>query len=140
MDGATSPEREERLMAVLRDLVEEAGRGKAAEQLGIDRKTLWRCLRSGRLTPRLAGALERRLPAAERTATAQLRERVAVLERRVEAQAKELHAGVDDAALGGRGGGPHAGGSAGASGSGGWNGSRPAGLLATGLRRRRRLQ
>ena len=82
-------------MAVLRDLVEEGGRGKAAEQLGVDRKTLWRCLRSGRLTPRLAGALERRLPAAERTATAQLRERVAVLERRLEGQAEELHAGVD---------------------------------------------
>ena len=95
MDGARSPEREERLMAVLRDLVEEAGRGKAAEQLGVDRKTLWRCLRSGRLTPRLAGALERRLPAAERTATAQLRERGAVLERRLEAQAEELHADVD---------------------------------------------
>ena len=95
MNGARSPEREERLMAVLRDLVEEAGHGKAAEQLGVDRKTLWRCLRSGRLTPRLAGALEGRLPAAERTATAQLRERVAVLERRLEAQAEELHAGVD---------------------------------------------
>ena len=95
MDGARSPEREERLMALLRDLVEEAGRGKAAEQLGVDRKTLWRCLRSGRLTPRLAGALEGRLPAVERTATAQLRERVTVLDRRLEAQAEELHAGVD---------------------------------------------
>ena len=95
MDEARSPEREEWLMTSLRDLVEEAGPGKAAEQLGVDRKTLWRCLRSGRLTPRLAGALDGRLPAAERTATAQLRERVAVLERRLEEQAKQLRAGVD---------------------------------------------
>ena len=95
MDERMNPERETQLLALLRNLVEDLGRGRAAEELGVDRKTLWRCLRSRRLTTRLAGALEGRLPAAERTASAQLRERVAVLERRLEAQAEELRAGVD---------------------------------------------
>ena len=50
-----------RLMALLKDMVRELGPVEAAEALGIDRKTVWRGLSKGRLSPRLADALERLL-------------------------------------------------------------------------------
>ena len=62
MDGDETPEQggEQRLLAALRDLIDEAGHGGAARQLGVDRKTLWRVLDSGWLTPLVTKALERR--------------------------------------------------------------------------------
>ena len=50
-----------RLMALLKDMVRELGPVEAAEALGIDRKTVWRGLSAGRLSPRLSDALERLL-------------------------------------------------------------------------------
>ena len=50
-----------RLMALLKDMVRELGPVEAAEALGIDRKTVWRGLSAGRLSPRLVDALERLL-------------------------------------------------------------------------------
>ena len=46
-----------RLMALLKDMVRELGPVEAAEALGIDRKTVWRGLSKGRLSPRLADSL-----------------------------------------------------------------------------------
>ena len=42
MDGSETPEREreQALLEHLRDLIDEAGQGGAARQLGVDRKTL----------------------------------------------------------------------------------------------------
>ena len=62
MDGneTTEQEGERALLVSLRELIDEAGHGGAAQQLGVDRKTLWRTLDSGRLTPRVRRALERR--------------------------------------------------------------------------------
>ncbi len=62
-DGAPSIEnlRELRLRALLNDLVAGLGPVKAAEGLGVDRKTLWRSQGHGQMTPRLADALERML-------------------------------------------------------------------------------
>ena len=59
-DETTEREGEQALLANLRDLIDEAGQGGAARQLGVDRKTLWRVLDSGRLTPRVRQALDRR--------------------------------------------------------------------------------
>ena len=46
---APSQEQDARLVARLRQLVADEGRGRAAEQLGVDRKTVWRMLNSERL-------------------------------------------------------------------------------------------
>lgn len=77
--------REQRLKAVLQTLVDEVGRVKAAEALGIDRKTLWRCMSSGRLTPRLAEALERRLLTDKGAASSRRREHAEALDQRLDA-------------------------------------------------------
>ena len=53
--------REVRLMALLRDVVEQQGKVKAAERLGVSFRTLSRAEETGRLTPRLADALESHL-------------------------------------------------------------------------------
>ena len=47
-----------RLMALLRDLVRDMGTMQTAETLGVDRKTVWRGISAGRLSPRLADAME----------------------------------------------------------------------------------
>lgn len=86
---------EARLMALLRDLVEEVGPGKAAAQLGIDRKTLWRTLNSRTLTPRLTEVLERRLVAGERADAVRQRQRLAALEQRVEGLENTVSTGLD---------------------------------------------
>ena len=81
MDVSETPEgeREQELLANLRDLIDEAGQGGAARQLGVDRKTLWRVLDSGRLTPLVTEALERRGANPE---AARRRGRLDALERR----------------------------------------------------------
>ena len=62
-DGTPSLEslRELRLRALLNDLVNDLGLVKAVEQLGIDRKTLWRSEGAGEMSLRLTEALERLL-------------------------------------------------------------------------------
>lgn len=86
--------REQRLKALLQDLIDELGRVKAAEELGVDRKTLWRSLSSGRLTPRLAAALERRLLTNEAVAMSRQQERTEDLERRMDALEKTVRDGL----------------------------------------------
>ena len=58
-----SPEqlRHERLVALLREVAESRGKVKAAEALGVSFRTLARAVESGRLTGRMADALERHL-------------------------------------------------------------------------------
>ncbi len=73
-----------RLMALLKDMVRQLGPGGAAEALGIDRKTIWRGLSAGRLSPRLADALERLLLEEGVADSAHQLERIEALERRVD--------------------------------------------------------
>ena len=88
-DETTEREGEQALLANLRDLIDEAGQGGAARQLGVDRKTLWRVLDSGRLTPRVRQALERRGANPE---AARRRSRLGALERRTEMLEKDVEA------------------------------------------------
>ncbi|MDE2669823.1 MAG: hypothetical protein OXI51_09250 [Chloroflexota bacterium] len=53
--------RHERLVALLREVAETRGKVKAAEALGVSFRTLARAVESGRLTGRMADALERHL-------------------------------------------------------------------------------
>ena len=85
-DGSPSLEslHQVRLRALLNDLVHDLGPVKAAERLGIDRKTLWRSQGAGDMSPRLTEALERLLlerAAADGLRVRELEERVAELER-----------------------------------------------------------
>ena len=95
-DGTPSLEslRELRLGALLRDLVNDLGPGKAAEQFGVDRKTLWRWQKSAVLPPRLAETLERMLLERAVAAAGQDRERVRALEERVADLERQLAAAL----------------------------------------------
>ena len=95
-DGAPSLEslRELRLGALLRDLVNDLGPGKAAEQFGVDRKTLWRWQKSAVLPPRLAETLERMLLERAVAAAGQDGERVRALEERVAGLERQLAAAL----------------------------------------------
>ena len=83
-DGTPSLEslRELRLRALLNDLVHDLGLVKAAEQLGIDRKTLWRSEGAGEMSLRLTEALERLLLERAVAAVKEDRGRVGALEDR----------------------------------------------------------
>ena len=96
MDERMSRDREARLMALLHDLVDDIGHGKAAEELGVDRKTLWRSMNDGRLTPRLAETLERRALFGDRPDIVRMRERVDAIERSLQALEEEIPAGIED--------------------------------------------
>ena len=84
--------RQLRLTALLADVMEELGQVRAARKLGVDRKTLWRCRNSGRLTPRLSDALERMLLEQDLSAAMRQGERVVELERQVAELQGELRA------------------------------------------------
>ena len=103
-DGTPSLEslRELRLRALLNDLVKDLGQAKAAEELGIDRKTLWRSEGAGRMSERLAEALERMLLQRAVAAMEEDRETVRALEERVSELEGQLETAL--AADGGGGG------------------------------------
>ena len=86
--------REVRLMALLRDVVAEQGKVKAAETLGVSFRTLSRAEDTGRLTPRLADALESHLVQGGGTAAAQQRRQAADVAERVAALEKALPEGL----------------------------------------------
>ena len=88
--------REVRLTALLADVMDELGQVKAAQKLGVDRKTLWRCRNTGELTPRLADALERLLLTQDLSAAMRQGKRVDVLERRLAALEEELRGGFEN--------------------------------------------
>ena len=74
-----------RLSEFLRDLVRQEGKMEAAEQLGVNHKTLTRAEESGEITGRMGDALELLLRRADDAEVAHLRETVSVLEERVAA-------------------------------------------------------
>ena len=82
-DGAG--QQQDPLIEFLRRLIKERNITKTAKLLGVDRKTIWRALDAGRLTPRLREALEREQKAIEKEAAGgdQLELRVEGLERRL---------------------------------------------------------
>lgn len=65
MDEATNGDaadlHDQRLMALLRDLVREQGRARTAEALAVDPRTLAACLKRGKPSRLMRAALERRL-------------------------------------------------------------------------------
>ena len=92
--------RELQLTALLSDVMDELGQVKAAEKLGVDRKTLWRCRNTGKLTPRLSDALELLLLTSDLSAAMRQGQRVEALVRRVAELEEELR-GVLEAVEGG---------------------------------------
>ena len=78
------------LMALLRDLVRDMGTTQAAEALGVDRKTVWRGMSAGRLSPRLTDALERLLLEEGVADSARQRREQEELCRRMEAFEEEM--------------------------------------------------
>ncbi len=86
--------REVRLLALLRDVVAEHGKVKAAETLGVSFRTLSRAEETHRLTPRLADALESHLVQGGGTAAAQQRRQVGELADRVAALESALRDGL----------------------------------------------
>ena len=85
-----------RLMALLRDLVREMGTMQVAETLGVDRKTVWRGMSAGRLSPRLADAMELLLLEEGVADSARQLERIESLEGRVEEVVGDVNALRED--------------------------------------------
>ncbi len=85
-----------RLMALLHNLVLKHGRMEASEVLGVNYKTLAACMETGRLSGRMADALERLLMAGEAPAAIRDRERMHALEHRVNALESELLGGLKE--------------------------------------------
>ncbi len=87
-DSLDAASTDDPLVRFLHELCRQHNRNQAAKRLGVDRKTLYRALLNGRLTPRLRDALERERVAAEREAAGidqqELALRVEVLERRLQ--------------------------------------------------------
>ena len=84
-----------RLMALLRDMIEAEGKVPTAAALGVNYRTLVRHEETGRLTDRMAAALERHLLLGGGSAAAQQRERVDALVERVSALERELRGGLE---------------------------------------------
>ena len=89
-----------RLMSLLQEQVRDHGRKRAAEILGVDRRTLDTALDQGMLTRRIRGALERALQSGVGSAAAQqrdrndkLKDRLGDLEGLVEEQGREMREG-----------------------------------------------
>ncbi len=70
-------------MSLLRDLVKEKGRMRAARELGVDHRTVAASLEGGRLSKRVRGALEFALLTGADPESARQREQLASLEKRV---------------------------------------------------------
>ena len=109
--GSTPPDRpaggdgdhdQDPLIEFLRLLIKDRNITKTAKLLGVDRKTIWRGMDAGRLTPRLRDALERERHAAELAAEREaaggehleLELRVAGLERRLQDVEEQLTSGL----------------------------------------------
>lgn len=93
-----------RLMALLGDMIDEEGKVKTAETLGVNYRTLVRAVEPGSLTGRMSDALERILlsgggsaEARQREETGALRREVEALDRRLGALEKEMRVGLEAA-------------------------------------------
>ena len=87
--------RQMRLMALLRDMIDDGGKVKAAKALGVNYRTVSKAVGSGTLTDRLADALERHLLLGGGSAAAQQQDRVDALVERVDVMEKELRGGLE---------------------------------------------
>ena len=87
--------RQMRLMALLRDMIEAEGKVKTAATLGVNYRTLVRHEETGRLTDRMADALERHLLLGGGSAAAQQRTHVENLAERLESIQAELYDGLE---------------------------------------------
>ena len=87
--------RQMRLLALLRNMIDDGGKVKAAKALGVNYRTVSKAVRSGTLTDRMSDALERHLLLGGGSAAAQQQERVAALEQRLDAMEKELRGGLE---------------------------------------------
>ena len=90
-----------RLMALLDEQVRDKGVRKAAEDLGVDHRTLASSLESGQLTRRMRVALDRALLAGEGSPAREQKERndelagrLDVVEEKVEEQGREMTKGL----------------------------------------------
>ena len=86
-----------RLMALLRDMIDDKGKVKAAKALGVNYRTLIRAQESEQLTARMSAELERHLLLGGGSAAAQQRESVRALEERLGTDLEELASVVERA-------------------------------------------
>ena len=93
--GGTEEEYDLRLKALLHDLVSRNGRIRAAEQLGLDPRTVGACMDGEGMSWRVREALERVLREGAGSAAPHQRARSDALERRLEALEKELREGLE---------------------------------------------
>ena len=84
-----------RLLALLRDMIDDGGKVKAAKALGVNYRTVSKAVGSGTLTDRMSDALERHLLLGGGSAAAQQRDRVDALVERVSALERELRGGLE---------------------------------------------
>ena len=87
--------RQMRLMALLGDMIDAEDGAKAAAALGVSYRTVSRAVESGRLTDRMADALERHLLLGGGSAAAQQRTLVEALEKRLTALEEKLRGGLE---------------------------------------------
>ena len=87
--------RQMRLMALLRDMIDDGGKVKAAKALGVNYRTVSKAVGSDTLTDRMSDALERHLLLGGGSAAAQQRDRVDALVERVSALERELRGGLE---------------------------------------------
>ena len=85
-----------RLMALLRDMIDDKGKVKAAEALGVNYRTLVRAEESEQLTARMSSELERYLLLGGGSAAAQQRKSIKTLEERVTGLEEELESGLEE--------------------------------------------
>ena len=89
---------DERLLALLGELIEDEGRQETADLLGVSLRTLFRTVRTGELSARMRDALELQLRSDGKMVAAPQREHDEGLERRVgqlEREVEELRAARD---------------------------------------------
>ena len=84
-----------RLLALLRDMIDDGGKVRAAKALGVNYRTVSKAVGSGTLTDRMSDALERHLLLGGGSAAAQQRDRVDALVERVSALERELRGGLE---------------------------------------------
>ena len=77
-----------RLLAPLRDMIDDGGKAKAAKALGVNYRTVSKAVGAGTLTDRMSDALERHLLLGGGSAAAQQRDRVDALVERVDCYGK----------------------------------------------------
>ena len=84
-----------RLLALLRDMIDDGGKVRAAKALGVNYRTVSKAVGSGTLPDRMSDALERHLLLGDGSAAAQQRDRVDALVERVSALERELRGGLE---------------------------------------------